>query len=434
MEDVDKIQMRKRNMKLFPTYKKLSWDYIFFYTVNFLFLTQVKNINPADVVLIDSFYYFFAMFSQIPATFTIEFLGRKNSIILANVLSCLYMVVIIFSQNLFNLIIAEILSAISFAIKESAEPSLLNESIPPTKQKSKIFARISEKGLSSYYIINAISTIIAGILYEVNPYIPIILSLIVLIISTLLATLFIEPVKKTRKKKIKNINQLKELGEAFKFVLKSERIKSLILFSAIIGGLFSILTNYEISMMEELNISATYLGVLFAVIGIAATLAAKNQEEFHNKFRNKSLTVIGFLVVGSCFFSGISGIIAKEYKVGIIFIVLFYTIKYVCSGLYYSLIEKYLSNFTNKDIDTKVFTANNLLKSIASALIGILASFLLDRMETAYCMIVIGIIFFVLMVLISKFMKTRVGLTPEEYSKEEVKYDKLRENYEKEKC
>ena len=108
MEETSKIQMRKRNMKLFPAYKTLSWDYIFFYTVNFLFLTQVKHINPADVVLIDSFYYLFNMFSQIPATFIIEFLGRKNSIILGNILSCLYMVVILFSNNLFTVFISKI--------------------------------------------------------------------------------------------------------------------------------------------------------------------------------------------------------------------------------------------------------------------------------------------------------------------------------------
>lgn len=53
MEEAQKKQMRKRNMKLFPTYKKLAWDYIFFYTINFLFLTQVKEIPPADIVLID---------------------------------------------------------------------------------------------------------------------------------------------------------------------------------------------------------------------------------------------------------------------------------------------------------------------------------------------------------------------------------------------
>lgn len=424
MEEVDKIQMRKRNMKLFPMYKRLSWDYIFFYTINFLFLTQVKNINPADVVLIDSFYYLFAMFAQIPATFIIEFLGRKNSIILANIINCLYMVLIIFSNNLFNLIIAEILSSTAFAIKDSAEPSLLNESIPASKQKSKIFARISEKGMSSYYIINAIATVTAGFLYDVNPYIPITLSLTTLLIVTFLATLFIEPVKKAERKKIESTNQLKEIKEAFEFVLKSERVKGLILFAAIMTGITSVLSNYEINLLEELEVSASFLGTIFAMLEIVAALAIKKQENFHNKFRNKSLTVIGFLTIGTCFLSGIMGLIAAKYQIAIVAIILVYILRYFSSGMYYPLIEKYLSNFTNEDIDTKIFTANNLLRSITSVAIGIMASFLLDRMETAYCMLIMGVIFFLLMIVVVKFMKTRVGLRPEEYPKEEIKYDK----------
>ncbi|MCI8444572.1 MAG: MFS transporter [Clostridia bacterium] len=235
MEKNDKTQMRKRNIKLFPTYKKLAWDYIFFYTINFLFLTQIKGINPADIVLIDSFYYLFATIAQIPATIIIEFLGRRNSIIFANVLNCLYMMMIIFSKNLFNLIIAECLSSLAFAIKGSAEPSLLNESIPPTKKKSHIFAKINEKGMSSYYTINGIATVLAGFLYEINPYIPIVLSIIILILVTLLSTLFIEPI--TKKKKKVSLNQMEEIHKAFKFILKSERIKSLILLASVMTSL-----------------------------------------------------------------------------------------------------------------------------------------------------------------------------------------------------
>ncbi len=426
MDEVSKVQMRKRNMKLFPAYKTLSWDYIFFYTINFLFLTQVKNINPADVVLIDSFYYLFTMFSQIPSTFIIEFLGRKNSIILGNILSCAYMVVIIFSNHLFYLIIAEMLCAISFAIKESAEPSLLNESIPPTKLKSKIFAKINEKGMSRYYIINAISTIVAGILYEVNPYIPILLSLATLIMVTFMATLFIEPVKKTKKKKVESVGQLKEIGEAFKFVLQSERVKSLILFSAVMKGILSILSNYEISMLEDLEIPASYLGILFAVLGIIAGIATKKQEKFHHKLRNRSLSVLAFAIIGSCILAGIAGVLAKQYQIVICLVVVFYMVKYIFSAMYDPLIERYMSNFTNEEIDTKIFTANNFLRGIAGAIGGFLGAFLLERMETAYCMIIIGFIFAILMILVSKFMKTRVGLKPEEYSKEETKYDKIK--------
>lgn len=133
------------------------------------------------------------------------------------------------------------------------------------------------------------------------------------------------------------------------------------------------------------------------------------------------------MIIGSCIIAGIAGLIAKEYKIAIVILIIVYAIKYICSGIYYALIEKYLSNFTNKDIDTKIFTANNCIRSITSAGFGIMASFLLDRMETAYCMIIVGMIFAILMVLVSKYMKTRVGLKPEEYSKEEVKYDKLKE-------
>ncbi len=427
MDEASKVQMRKRNMKLFPAYKTLSWDYIFFYTINFLFLTQVKHIHPADVVLIDSFYYLFTVFSQIPATFIIEFLGRKNSIILGNILSCVYMVVVIFSNHLFYLIVAEMLSSISFAIKESAEPSLLNESIPPTKLKSKIFAKINEKGMSRYYIINAISTIIAGILYEINPYIPIFLSLTTLIVVTSMATLFIEPVKKTKKKKIQSVGQLKEIGEAFKFVLQSERIKSLILFSAVMKGILSILSNYEISMLEDLEISAGYLGILFAILGIIAGIATKKQERFHHKLRNKSLSVLAFSIIGTCIFAGITGVIAKQYPIVIYVVIVFYVVKYIFSAMYDPLIEKYLSNFTNEKIDTKIFTANNFLRGMAGAVAGFLGAFLLDRMETAYCMIMVGVIFAMLMILVTKFMKSRVGLKPEEYSKEETKYDKMKE-------
>ena len=118
--------------------------------------------------------------------------------------------------------------------------------------------------------------------------------------------------------------------------------------------------------------------------------------------------------------------LAKQYQIVICLVVVFYMVKYIFSAMYDPLIERYMSNFTNEEIDTKIFTANNFLRGIAGAIGGFLGAFLLERMETAYCMIIIGFIFAILMILVSKFMKTRVGLKPEEYSKEETKYDKIK--------
>lgn len=429
MRENSDVQMRKRNMKLFPTYKKLAWDYLFFYTINFIFLTQVKNINPADVVLIDAFYSLFGIMAQIPATFIVEFLGRRNSIILANIVNCLYMVVIIFSTNLFNLVIAEIMSSLAFAIKDTAEPSLLNESIPKSKSKDKIFAKINEKGASGYYFINAISKVLAGWLYEINAYIPMILSLATTIIVAIMSTFFIEPIKKKKInfKEISITNNLKEIESSFKFILKSERVKSLLLFISLIAGLLCALNVYEVSLLEELNIPIGIIGIIFATLEIMSGIATKKQEKFHEKYRNKSLSVIGLSLTGSCLISGIFAIFSYRNKYLIIIIILAFIVKYVATSIYYSLGEKYLRNFANEKVDTKIYTARNLLKSILSAVIGVFASFLLNIMSTAHCMIILGIIFTILVILSISYMKTRVGLKPEEYSKEERKYDELKQ-------
>lgn len=425
MVEKEKVQMRKRNMKLYPIYKTLSWDYLFFYTTNFLFLTGVKHIAPADVVLIDSFYALFGIIMQVPATFVIEYLGRKRSLILANFLNCIYMLVIMFSTNLFNLITAEILSSLAFGIKETVDPALLNESIPPSRYKSKIFAKISQKGTSSYYMINAITTVLAGFFYDINPYIPITLSFIITLLVTIISTGFIDPQNENKKHKIQEFNQLKDLKDSFKFILKSERLKALILFSAISGGVISLMATYEVSLLEDFNMPAKYLCMIFAILGIISGIAAKRQESFHERYKNKSLSALLGVIGGTVLGAGICGIIAKQYSVFILFVVVTYMIRYSYQSMYYPLTERYLRNFSNEKIDTKIFTARNFLKSVLSAVIGIIGSFLLERINISYCMLIIGVSTIILTILMSQYMKTRVGLKPQEYAKEELQFDEL---------
>ena len=77
------------------------------------------------------------------------------------------------------------------------------------------------------------------------------------------------------------------------------------------------------------------------------------------------------------------------------------------------------------NIDTKIFAANNLASNSMRFIIGMIASFLLDKMSTAYCLITLGVVFSIIYVLVGQYMKTRVGKKPEEYTKEETKYDEL---------
>lgn len=424
------IQMRKRNMKLFPTYKKLAWDYLFYYSIDFLFLTQIKHISPGDVVLASSIKSLFGIFLQIPANIVVEFLGRKNSIILGNILNCLYMVLFMLTGNLFDLIIAKFISSLAFSLKDIAEPSLLNTSIPPSKYKSNIFAKINAKGASGYYLFGAISKIIAGFLFEINSYLPSICCLASLIFVTIMSMFYIEPIKQ-RKKNTNEFTikkQIKDIGEGFKFIIKSERLKALIVSASLIASLLSILVNYQTNLIQEVGTPAYLIGIISAILSISSSYASKKQSNFNDKFKNKSLFLIALMTSITTIIAGILGFKAKQFPILILIIVLAFIISKFAHGMYYTIMDRYLRNFTNKDIDTKIFAVKNLFVNTMSAIFGIMASFLLNKFPITYCMIIVGTVFTVLYILMGKYMKFRVGLKPEEYSKQERKYDELKTN------
>lgn len=163
--------------------------------------------------------------------------------------------------NLFDLILAKFISSVAVSIKEIAEPGLLNASIPPSKYKSNIFAKINSKGVSGFFILSAISKIIGGFLFEINGYIPMILCLITLIIVSVISMLYIEPLKKqnTKSNAVNTVKkQIKDIQDGFEFILKSERLKALILSASLIASFLSILANYRTSLLQDIGIRSIY--------------------------------------------------------------------------------------------------------------------------------------------------------------------------------
>ena len=323
---------------------------------------------------------------------------------------------------------AKFVSSLAKTIKNIAEPALLNESIPPTESKSAIFGKIMGKGATGHFILNAITKVIAGYTFTINGYIPLILSFTICIIVTLIAICYIEPVNNKTKTKNKIIikQYTTDVMEGFKFILKSRRLKALMLSSALLGSFLTVLVNYQTSLLKDINLSATIIGIISAIMSIVNAYAAKKQNDFHNRFHNKTIIIISLLASVSTIMAGIAGLNANQF---IVLIVLFITIMFIIAnfshGIYYTIRDRYFRNFANEQIDTKIFAVRNLILCISSGLIGIIASFLLDKMETAYCMIIMGIAFTIIFILMGIYMKPRVGLKPEEYSKEERKYDEL---------
>ncbi len=414
------MKKKDNNLKLYPKYRRISMDFLFFYTINILFLTQIKKIDMSAVVLVDTFYALFVVALQIPASFLVRKIGIKKGMILGNICNTIYLITVINSNNLFNLIVAETFSAFAFSLKDISEPAMLNESIHATKiEKSKIFAKTQGKAVSGYYIISAFSMIISGFLYEINGYIPMFISLGIVIITLIMSTQF----DNENQESVDEGENILPLKETIKFSFKSKRCRCLLMFSAVFYGIVTVLATYEVSLLESLNVSSKYIGIIFACLNIISAIASKNQSIVQDKFKNRTLIFIGLSLAFSCILSGIAPILNIPFGVTITVILFMYVIKYMMVGLYNVLLIKYLSNFTNSKIDTNIFAINNFCSCITGVILGIFASILIDNMAIANAMILFGGTTCVIISIILFYMRNKVGLDPKQYSEIELKYD-----------
>ncbi len=409
-----------KNLKLYPKYRQLSMDFLFFYTINILFLTQIKKIDMSAVVLVDTFYALFVVFLQVPASYLVGKIGIKKSMILGNTCNTIYLIVVINSTNLFNLIIAELFSSFGFALKDISEPAILNESINATKsEKSKIFAKTQGKAVSGYYIISAFSMILSGFLFEINGYIPIFISLGIVITTLIISTRF-DNVEINEKDEEENIVSLKE---AVKFSFNSKRTRCLLIFSSIVYSVITVLATYEVSLLEDMNVSSKYIGIVFAILNIVSGIASKNQNLFQEKFKNRTLTFLGISLTLSCIISGLVASLNLSIQIILTIVLAMYVIKFIMVGLYNVFLIKYLSNFTNSKIDTRIFAINNFCSCILGVVFGIFASILIENMKTSSAMLIFGGTSLIIISIVLIYMRNKVGLDPKEYSEIELKYD-----------
>lgn len=421
----------KTNMKLFPIYKMFSWDLLFYYAISFLFLTQVKNFSPAQVLSADSFYILFKLFVQFICISLIDKLGKKNCLIFGNLLVALSVYIIIIAQGFSHVLISFFVMALGYQFKELCESPLLYSSIPVCKKKREIFAKIDAKGSSLYYFTDGITSIIASFSYVINPYLPMYFCIVCLLFSAFICFGLEDEYLTDKSSETEDEystqglkEYIKDIKYSFKFIFKSQRLRSLLVFSVLLYSMFTISTTLRSSLFVDLNIPAQYFGIIAAIYQTIASISSRKQEWFHNKFRN---TVLAFFSMSMCLLFIFTGIIGMINTTATVFVILLlYSIHYITKGPYYTLMDKYLNSFSTREISTKIYSAKSIVTSIFSTIILQIASLIMNHFTTAESFVIIGISFFIAFIFVLQYMKTRVGLKPEEYKKSDIEYVNLK--------
>lgn len=415
---------RKKNMRIYSVHRMLTFDLLFYYAIKFLFLTQIKGFSASDIVTVSAFLGLFKVVFQIPVTVIIDKIGNRKSLIIADIFQAISVFLIMLSTSVPMLIFANLFGAIAVGMKDVAEPGLLNSSIPDVAEKSQIYSKIDGKSVGNFYYFSAISAIISGFLYDINGYIPMTICVIILIISALLATGFTELNQIKKQENIKKYYKtyFRDLRLAFSFIFNSSRLKALMLFSGVMYGIIMVMNTYEMGLLDEVGLSASVTGIIYAVMQIIAGISSKQHEKIHQKYKNKTLSIVGISYTLACLIAGIIAVTGLPYWLIIGIIVATYVVRYLSTGFYYVLIKKYITNFTNGEVANKVYSAHSLVIGLGNLIICAFGAIISSNFDMKHSMIIFGIVFFTIMILIINYMRTRVGLSPSAYRKKDINY------------
>lgn len=423
MNNTEEIQNKKINARLYPIYKMLSWDLLFYYSIIFLYLVQAKNFSASQVMLGEAFFTASCFVLQIPIGLLVDKIGKKRSLVIANICMCLFSFILLIIQNFNQLLIGYFIDAIGYVLKTVCETNILYDSLPIGKKRGNLYSEIDGIGASRYYVVDAITSLIAGYAFVLNPYLPIIFCFIANIISTILATRFRSIKFQNEQVEVKEgvREYFRQLGEAIRFTKKSKRIFCLLLYFGLVSGLIYNLTTFRSSVLEGISIPEHYFGIIFAISQMVAAICAKAQIFIHKRFRNKTLAVLGIPLTISCIIIGFLAMIGTSTTFKVI-IVLLFVFQGAIKGAYNVLIYRYLNNFTNRKIRTKLATIRNMFYNISSILISLFGAMLLNYTDSANTIIIVGCMMTILIILLLDYMRGKVGLKPEQYKKEDLKY------------
>jgi len=417
------IQNKKVNMRLYPIYKMISWDLLFYYSIIYLFLTQAKGFTPSQVLLSEAFFTASCLVLQVPLGLLVDRYGKKNSLVFANVCMCIFMVILLFVQNYTHLLIAFFVDAIGYVIKGISETNILYDSLPRGRKRGHLYSAIDGRGSTRFFLVDAATSIVAGFAFVVSPYLPIVLGLITNIFATVLATKFRHThiPGEDEETRVGAKEYFIELIDAVKFSIKSKRLWCLLIFFGLISGLNYNSTMLRSGVLEQINLPEQYYGLVFAIIQIAAALCATLQQKLHKVFRNKSLTIIGLPTTSLCIFIGLLAT-GNVGEIRTILIISLFVILGGLKGAHNVLTYRYLNNFTNREIRTKLATVRNTIYNLFSIATSLFGAWLLANTNASNTIIIVGGVTTIALVVLLRYMKDKVGLKPEEYSYDDLKY------------
>ena len=406
MTETNKIN---RTIKIYQIFYGLTADLIFWIAINTLFLTTVKNLSAAEINSIDTIGTAVGIGFQIFLIKIVRKIGNIKSVRLGTTLLFLSVVLNTFSTAYWGFLIAEICYVVGFVFKHMDNVILIKDL--KYMNKSEEYVKLQTRGNTIYSFVTLVISLISGFLFNVNPYIPMAICMIICFINILLTFLFYEAPIDYEKEATKN-----QKHNFSKLVLLMFALYGLFYAMIALGQKNSkLFIQQDLQEFLSLDKVAIYMSVIIFISRLSRLTSNLVFLKVYNKLKNKTLLLLEILLTTSFALLLIGNFVGRN-MIGIIIMAIgFFTFLLIRDPFDTYMRKTLFANSESKNHD-KIINYITLSRKICSLIYGIIVSTMLLKLNYVYVMTL-------LLILSGLF----IGLVVKIYSLLEKKIENVKE-------
>lgn len=383
-----------RAIKIFPLFSGLTTDLIFWVAINTLFLTTVKHLSAAQINSIEAISTGVGIVFRFFLIKIVRKMGNLKAVRLGTIILFFSVTLNTFATTYIGLLIADLCYTIGLIFKHMDSAILIKNL--RYLHKSDDYIKIQTQGSTIYSVITLVISLISGFLFNVSPYLPMIICMIICFINILLTYCLYE-VPVNNSEKIKNN-------------VKVHFDKSLILMILLYGIFFSMIAIgqknsklfIQLNMQDFLALDkvAIYMSIFLFISRISRLASNLIFLKVYNKLKNKIIFLLEALLVLAFVLLLIGNFIGRN-MIGIYTMAVGFFIFLAIRDPFSNYMQKILFENSKEDVHDKIINYRNLSRKVFTLIYGLIISTMLVNLSYAYVMyllLILSILFIIVII------------------------------------
>ena len=386
----------ERNIKTYYFYSTFA-ELLILGPIMTLFLIA-KGLSFTEIMVLQSISAISQVLFEVPTGAVADKQGRKVSILLASIIWSISLFIYIVGKSFVIFALAEIIFSLGASLKSGADSALIYDSLVQLKKENE-YQRIEGKARANALYAQAIGSVLSGFIYEINIYLPMAVSILFMVVTSVIVLFFQEP-PFSREEHNKDANYYKQIVDSGRFILKHEKLKAVVLFCTVFFVFYRAGFWFYQPYMESVNIPVKYFGIIFFLFNITAAFTSKRSPYIMEKTKPRTLTFLALLM-------GVSFFIMGTVKIWPGFLAIF--LQQMARGLYRPITTKYINKHIPSDKRATILSFSSLSSNIAVAATFPLMGILKDHADIYSTHLIITAVMAVSIGICIKYMNKRIG-------------------------